>query len=49
VARDRSSVVEVADLRRRLGERRAIDLVVGHEPFAVGTSTSTPMTPSPCR
>ena len=38
MARDRSSVVEVADLRRRLGERRAIDLVVGHEPFAVGTS-----------
>jgi len=38
VSRDNSSIVEVADLRRRMGEHRSIELTVTHEPLIVGSS-----------
>lgn len=38
MTRDNSSIVEVADLRRRMGERRSVELTVTHEPLVVGSS-----------
>lgn len=38
MSRDNTSIVDVADLRRRMGERRSIELTLPHEPLIVGSS-----------